>query len=301
MPYCNAFDRFNSPCLSEISDGCDVCEQHTYFYGPQWFERFPFAPEPNSRMFYFSSSSKIKAIYTKAILEGRVKITPDVLRRIEDEEYVHHSGDFYALCCMRDGFDPLMSPRLFTQVVKEILHCHTSLVYDATRGDPYLLTRFLDPLLNTKFRSFGNMVCHILYCVYRLAPSNDVARNIDAPISLFQQIKSHPKFTSEFLWEHSDSEEKLMNMLSYSKADPPSVQWKVKEFFKNMRNLRQEAQETQRASFSEKRDEILAIAWNPDRFAKWCLDTEEVVRVLEYAKYGLTAHPATKENQRTIL
>jgi len=301
MPFCNAFDRFNSPCLSEVPHGCDVCEQHTYFYGPQWLERFPFAPEPNARMFFFSSPSKIKAIYVKAIVEGRVKITRDDIKRLEDYGPSESCIDYYTICCMQDGVDPLSSPKLFTQVVKQIVNFHRPMVYDAIRADPQLLTRFLNPLLDTSYRSFGNMVCHILYCAYRLKTSNDLVQNIDATVSLIQEIKNHPKFSSEFLWEHSDTEEKLINMLLYSNAEPGSIQEKIKKFFMEMKGLRQEAQIKQRKLFSDKREEIVALAWSPERFRQWCLDTEEVTRFLEYSKWPIVEDPATKENQRKPL
>ena len=300
MPYCNAFDRFNSPCLSEVPEGCDVCTQHTYFYGPQWFDRFPFAAEPNSRMFFFSAPSKIKTIYTKAILENRVIVSRGHIKDLEDQIPLHTGVDYYLLCCMQDGMDPLSSPKFFTQAVKEILRCHETMIYDSIRADPGLLTRFLNPLLNTKYRSFSNMVCHILYCAYRLKNTN-ASKNIDGVVSLFQEIKQHPKFNSEFLWEHSDSEEKLVNMLVYNRAEPGSVQEKIKTFFTDMRELRTAAHEKQRLSFQPRRDEILELAWSPERFTRWCLDTEEVARVLEYSKWVLNPYPATTETQRKPL
>jgi len=300
MPYCNAFDRFNSPCLSEVPVGCDVCAQHTYFYGPQWFDRFPLAPEPNSRMFFFSAPSKIKAVYTKAILEGRVIVGRSHIMDLEDQVPLHTGVDYYLLCCMQNGMDPLSSPKFFTQVIKEILRCHEGMIYDTIRADPGLLKRFLDPLLNSSYRTFSNMVCHILYCAYRIK-NTKASKNIDGVVSLLQEIKQHPKFNSEFLWEHSDSEEKLVNMLMYSPAEPGSVQAKIKKFFTDMRELRTAAHEKQRLSFQPRREEILELAWSPERFTRWCLDTEEMARVLEYSKWGLTQYPATTEIQRKPL
>lgn len=298
MPYCNAFDRFNSPCMSEIPEGSDVCAQHVHFYGPTWFDRFPFAPEPNPRLFFFSSSSKIKAIYTRAILEGRVKVSKEHIKRIEEEFPNSSEGvDYYLLCCMQADVDPISSTRFFTQAVKNILDCHSLMVYQAVQADPYILTRFLSPLLNTRQRSFSSMVCHILYSAYRLTTSADMAKNIDKPLSLLAEIKSHPKFTSEFLWEHSESEEKLVNMLLYSSPEPDSVQYKIKQFFMNMKSLRKGAQERQKASFTEKKEKIMEFAWTPERFTRWCLDTEEMKRFLQYSN----TVPATTENQRKPL
>ena len=301
MPYCNAFDRFNSPCLAEVSEGCDVCTQHTYFYGPQWFERFPFAPEPNSRMFFFSASSKIKAIYMKAIVERRVIVTRAHIKELEENIPVHLGVDYYLLCCMQDDVDPLSSPKFFTQAIKEILNCHSVFIYDTIRADPGLLTRFLNPLLNTKYRGFGNIVCHILYSAYRIRDNADASKNIDGAISLLQEIKNHPKFYSEFVWEHNTSEEKLVNILLYNKAEPGSVQEKIKNFFSDMRALRSAAHEKQRVSFEPKKEEILALAWSPERFARWCLDTEEMARIVGYSRYGFTQDPATTKNQRMLL
>jgi hypothetical protein len=145
------------------------------------------------------------------------------------------------------------------------------------------------------------MVCHILYCAYRLKTHADLVQNIDAAISLIQEIKNHPTFNSEFLWEHSDTEAKLISMLLYSKADPGSLQEKIKKFFLDMKDLRRDAQDKQRALFSSKKEEILALAWSPERFRKWCLDTEEVARFLEYSNWPIVEDPATKQNQRTPL
>ena len=301
MPYCNAFDRFNSPCLSEIPECCDVCPQHTYFYGPQWFERFPFAPEPNSRMFFFSAPSKIKAIYEKAIVERRIVVSRSHIKDLEENVPVHTGVDYYLLCCMQDQMDPLSSAKFFNQAIKEILNCHKAFIYDAIRADPNLLRRFLNPLLNNKYRSFSNIVCHILYSAYRMRDNTDISKNIDGVVSLLQEIKNHPKFHSEFVWEHSNSEEKLMNMITYSKAEPGSVQEKIKMFFENMRSIRSAAHEKQRLSFQDKREEILEIAWSPERFARWCLDTEEMARIVGYSKWVLTANPATTETQRRLL
>lgn len=300
MPYCNAFDRFNSPCIAEVPEGCDVCSQHTYFYGPQWFNKFPLAPDPNSRMFYFSASSKIKAIYTKAIIERRVVVSRAHIMDLEDNIPLKSGVDYYLLCCMQDDADPLSSPKFFTQAVKEILGCHRNMIYDSIRGNPSLLKRFLDPLLNSKFRSFSNIVCHILYCVYRLKDIG-ASQNIDGPVSLIKEIMHHPKFNSEFLWEHSNSEEKLVNMMAYSHAEPGSVQAKIKSFFAEMKALRSAAHEKQRLSFQPQRDEIMEIAWSPERFARWCLDTEEMARILEYYRWPITMYPATTETQRRLL
>jgi len=299
MPYCNAFDRFNSPCLAEVSEGCDVCSQHTYFYGPHWFDRFPLAPDPNSRMFYFSASSKIKAVYEKAILERRVIVTRAHIKELEENIPVNTGVDYYLLCCMQGDVDPLSSPKFFTQAIKEILRCHENMIYDTIRADPGLLKRFLNPLLNSKYRSFSNMVCHILYCAYRLKNTR-ASQNIDGTVSLLQEIKNHPKFNSEFVWEHSMSEEKLVNMLVYNEAAPNSVEEKIKKFFNDMRGIRSAAHERQRVSFEPKKEEIMALAWSPQRFAKWCLDTEEMARILSYSKWDLTQNPATKESQRTL-
>jgi hypothetical protein len=252
-------------------------------------------------MFFFSSGSKIKAIYTKAILERRVIVSRSHINNIEENIPVHTGVDYYLLCCMQDGVDPLSSPKFFTQAVKEILRCHETMIYDSIRADPGLLKRFLDPLLNSTYRSFSNMVCHILYCASRIKNIKTACQNIDGAVSLLQEIKNHPKFNSEFLWEHSDSEEKLMDMLVYTKADPGSIQEKIKIFFSKMRVLRDAAHEKQRLSFQSKREEIMELAWSPERFARWCLDTEEVARFLEYSKWPLTVYPATTEIQRTPL
>jgi len=300
MPYCNAFDRFNSPCLAEVPEGCDVCTQHTYFYGPQWFDRFPLAPEPNSRMFYFSASSKVKAIYQKAIVERRVIVTRAHITDLEDQVPLHTGVDYYLLCCMQDDFDPLSSPKFFTRAIKEILRCHENMIYDTIRADPGLLRRFLEPLLNSKYRSFSNMVCHILYCAYRIK-NTAASQNIDGAVSLLQEIKNHPKFNSEFVWEHSNSEERLLNMLIYSEAAPNSVQEKIKKFFTDMRSLRTAAHERRRVSFEPKKEEIMALAWSPERFTQWCLDTEEMARVLSYSRWNITQDPATTPIQRTLL
>jgi hypothetical protein len=126
------------------------------------------------------------------------------------------------------------------------------------------------------------------------------SQNIDGTVSLLQEIKNHPKFNSEFVWEHSMSEEKLVNMLVYNEAPPNSVEEKIKKFFNDMRGIRSAAHERQRVSFETKKEEIMALAWSPERFAKWCLDTEEMARILSYSKWDLTQNPATKGSQRTL-
>jgi hypothetical protein len=250
-------------------------------------------------MFYFSASSKIKAVYEKAILERRVIVTRAHIKELEENIPVNTGVDYYLLCCMQGDVDPLSSPKFFTQAIKEILRCHENMIYDTIRADPGLLKRFLNPLLNSKYRSFSNMVCHILYCAYRLKNTR-ASQNIDGTVSLLQEIKNHPKFNSEFVWEHSMSEEKLVNMLVYNEAAPNSVEEKIKKFFNDMRGIRSAAHERQRVSFEPKKEEIMALAWSPQRFAKWCLDTEEMARILSYSKWDLTQNPATKESQRTL-
>lgn len=285
MPFCNAFDKFNSPCLSNVPEGHDVCEQHTYFYGPRWFEKFIFAPDPNPRDFFFTSSSKVKAIYTKAILESRVKITKEHFVALEQSgKPLYTCVDYYILCCMQDGVDPLWSPALFTQAVKEILGCHSAMIYDSVKINPWILTRFLDPLLNTKARTFGNMMCHILYSAYCVDTKDySIRHNIDAPgISLIQCIKRSPKFQSEFLWEFSDSEERLAELLASSEVVPGSLKEKIKQFFMGIKGLREEAREAQTEAFKARRDEIKEIAWMPERVVYWCLDTEQMKRIKEF-------------------
>jgi len=250
-------------------------------------------------MFFFSAGSKVKAIYQKAIVERRVIVTRAHIKELEERVPLHVGVDYYLLCCMQDGVDPLSSPKFFTQAIKEILRCHENMIYDTIRADPALLRRFLEPLLNSKYRSFSNMVCHILYCAYRIKNTR-ASQSIDGTVSLIQEIKNHPKFNSEFVWEHSMSEERLVNMLIYSKAEPNSVQEKIKKFFTDMRGVRTAAHERQRVSFEPKKEEIMALAWSPQRFANWCLDTEEMARILSYSKWDITEDPATTQIQRKL-
>lgn len=226
-------------------------------------------------------------------------VTRSHIKNLEDNVPLHVGVDYYLLCCMQDNVDPLSSPKFFTQAIKEILRCHEDINHDTIRANPDILRRFLNPLLNSNYRTFSNMVCHILYCAYRIKNTR-ASQKIDAPVSLLNEIKYHPKFNSEFIWEHSVSEERLVNMFLYNDADPASLQGKIKKFFTDMRALRSAAHEKQRVSFQAKKEEIMALAWSPERFAQWCLDTEEMARFLQYSRYGFTQDPATVENQRTL-
>lgn len=278
MPFCNAFNRQHNPCLNPASR--DVCDAHEFYYS-NWFQEFPLSDCP-TREFFFTSSSKIKAIYSKAILDSRVKITQKHFKDLESSgKSLHTLVDYYALCCMQPGVDPLWSTKLFTQLVKNIMALHSPQVYTSLTTDRSILYRFLDPIFNSQMRTFGYMLCHTLYTCVSLETAlanskHSSAANINHPyISLIQYLIEHPKFKNEFLWQHVDAEEKLLSILSSTIPTKNSIHEKIKTFVESFPSRRLEAREKKRVSFEIQKNEIEAIGWHPDRVLDWRLSLDD--------------------------
>lgn len=264
MSHCNAFTDDLNPCLAACQG--DVCDEHMNFYDPDiWFERFIFSVD---RLRYvFSSPAKIQLIYKKAILDGRIQITRDHFRDLDTSQSPASLVDYYLLCCKQPGVDPLWSIMLFMLSIKTILDMHHPSVHDVILTNRHLLDRFLDPLFNTK--SFDMIMAQVFFHVL----ANDRHRGIqtiDHPtVSLFQYIKSHPKYT-ELLWKHSYHEENLVTLIRNSKNKGPSHD-KVGLFLADIPAQRLAHYAKCRKQNQILREEIIYAVWNPE----WYLDHEE--------------------------
>jgi hypothetical protein len=271
MSFCSAFNRFNSPCLKHVSGGEDVCSYHVNFYKPEiWFKRFPFS-EDGERTFYFSSNSKLQAIYKKGILEGRVPINKEHFTDMEQHDQHGTLVDYYLFCCQRPDVDPLWSNKMFQKAITEVLNCHKQGVFSNTAADKNLLYRFLDPIFNNPSRTFSYMVCNTLYVSMMLESTKNNGRssagvNLDnAEVSLIQYIKSHPKFT-DFLWEHTDKEEKVLALANNKKVEVGSCHEKIKAFLESLAGERVSLREAKALAMAPLREEIVAAVWHPSMF-----------------------------------
>lgn len=276
MHFCNAFDRLNNPCLTEVSSQRDVCSIHKDFYEPtKWFKRFILG----TRGYSFSSGAKIQAVYKRGIVDGFVKITQSHFKDLEDcGKPLIDLVDYYLLCCNQSGVDPLWSNSLFMATVKCILDMHSSSIYELVSIHRSLLDRFVNPLFNC-LRSFDSIMLYVLYGLIMSDKNNSSTANlnIDNPnASIIQYIKDHPKFKSEFLWMSSHYESKLLSLLNNSPAEETSLRGKIKTFVESFPALRVAQRESYSTSFLEKKNEIISLAWHPSRALDWCLDTDEL-------------------------
>lgn len=260
MTFCNAFDNNLNPCLNEIEHGEDVCATHSTFYSPEeWFERYIFSV--NRELYYFSSGSKIQAIYKKAILEGRIKITHEHFRDLESNERPYSLVDYYLLCGLQPGVDLLWSNKLFTTTVRTILAMHSPGVYPMVLANKQILNRFLDPLFSTT-RSFESMVSHVLFSIMSLNTLNieeSSLANLNGAVSLLQYIKTHPKFNTEILLGHAISINNLL--LLNTKPDD-----KIGEFLKTIPDQRKSCREMLHEKNTAMREEISYAVWRPECF-----------------------------------
>jgi hypothetical protein len=284
MSLCKAFDALHNPCLNETSDGHLVCEIHTNFYNPAvWFHKYVLVPDPNPRQYSIASSEKLKKVYKTAILEGLVPIKWNHFRDLEDSgKSLGHLADYYLLCCMQPGVDPLWSMPLFNVVIMWACMLHKPDNYKPYSYEDKFMSVLLDPLFNS-LRKFDYMMATVLYSVCshsNLDTFTDVDKNIDNPrYSLLQYIKDHPKFTSELLWMDSVAEQSLTRVLS--RIPNQAVVKKIKEFLESIPELRLAERKKRVNLFSERAQEIREIAWHPKRVRHWCLDTETLADINE--------------------
>jgi hypothetical protein len=278
MPYCSAFDRFNNPCLNEISNNDDVCISHNTFYTPSiWFDRYVFGP----RSYSFSAPSKTQAVYLSAILNKRIPITQLHFKQLETSGKSHSELlDYYLLCCRQKGVDPLWSNTFFNLTVNSIIKLHTPALYDLIQLNRRLLDQFLDPLFNSS-RSFESIMFYILFRIILHSKSlhAEASIHIDNPhVSLLQYIQSHTAFKREFLWMYSNYEDTLLKLLSCAdtgKHTSPIYQ-KIKTFIETFPSMRKIEREIKAREFHYTKLELMDIAWHPSRFLDWCLTTEEL-------------------------
>lgn len=271
MSLCQAFNKFHSPCFNHPLEGKDVCYQHQNFYDQDiWCKRFPLSPI-GIRLFYFSSSSKIKQIYNKAIMEGRVRITMQHFLDLEEASMGETDAyvDYYLFCCGHPDVDPLWSGTLFKRAIHTILGLHKTGVYETILNDKKLLTRLLDPIFNSPYRSFSSMLFFTFQSVLIIDNKrrSDVALNLDRDeISLIQYIKAHPKF-KDFLLEHSDKEDKMLGFLEHKGwIKEGSCHEKIKKFFEGLSAERALLLERMEVAMAPLRTEIVEAVWHPSMF-----------------------------------
>lgn len=275
MYFCNAFHENHSPCSIPVTTERGVCPGHHDFYKDVWISRYPLNMDGEND-FFFSSSEKLKNVYKKAILEGYVKITQ---AHFQDLVYsgkpVSSFVDYYLLCCLQPGVDPLWHFRLFNETVTEIANCHTRSVFPLVKNDKTILYRFLDPLFNTTMREFDAIFYYMVnrLCAGYYTPSKTPIHIDDPSVSLLQYFQDHPKFKREFLWKHSIYNENSISLISSRKDEP--VPKKILSFIFDLPEKRKACYESQKLAFKEKAEEIVQVTWAPERFMKWCVDVEE--------------------------
>jgi len=237
--HCNAFTDTHQPCLTPVDTDRGICSEHTDYYDEDvWLNRFPFNPDLDYA-YYFCTRKNLKQIYHKAILEKYIVIKEthfkDLLRFGDPIETLQ---DYYLLCCMQPGVDPLWSIRIFKRVVQTIVDI---MVFsnDLVKENKSILYRHLDPLFNNDVRSFDSIVYRVLYYITQVslsASSKSVfIDSIDAPSdSLIQYIKDHPKFKKEFIWKESKYKAAMLKMLSQNEYTKDSIQGKVIEMVTNL-------------------------------------------------------------------
>jgi len=177
---------------------------------------------------------------------------------------------------MQPGVDPLWNVTMFKKTVDEIVSCHYDHIYDLVQLDPIKLYRLLDPIFNTTARSFDSVLYHMLYWICQCRLSEKTLQNfhINNPrVSLIQYIKDHPRFQSEFSWVDSVYKTNFISLLSNSKAT--GIPKSVLNFLLTLDDERKAVRESRREAFKEKGEEIVAIAWAPERFRDWCLSSDE--------------------------
>lgn len=282
MYFCKAFDAKHNQCLASVLTDRDVCKEHSNFYDPiQWFQRYPLNIENEDDDYFFSSSDKLKKVYTTAILGGFITITQDHLRDLVDTgKPIESLVDYYLLCCLQPGVDPLWNSRLFHQTSKEIADCHNLILYEHVQRDKNFLYRLLEPLFNNDVRAFDTILYHLLFNIALLEDNYKTYSTkpmyLDNPdISLLQYVQSHSKFNNEFLWKHSVHSENTISLISSRNLTERSISKKILDFLLSLPEKRKARQEYQRASFTEKAEEIVSVAWAPERVTNWCMSHDE--------------------------
>jgi hypothetical protein len=278
---CNAFDTNQDPCFRSVPTERGVCEDHyDYYESNRWFCEYPLNIQTDDLDYFASSSDKLKKVYKKAILGGFITITQSHFNDlINSGRPIESLVDYYLLCCMQPGIDPLWSVRLFKQVAREIIMCHHPSVYQLVQKDSNFLYKFLDPLFNNTTRSFDSMLFNLLINIALVNTSwsrNTCADCILNPkVSLIQYIQDHPLYTMEFAWKYSEYDLIVTSLLNRKNPKEGSIANHILKFILSIPEKRRSIRESHKAAFKEKANEIIEHAWAPERVLNWCLDVEE--------------------------
>jgi len=278
--HCNAFTDTHQPCLTPVDTDRGICSEHTDYYDEDvWLNRFPFNPDLDYA-YYFCTRKNLKQIYHKAILEKYIVIKEnhfkDLLRFGDPIETLQ---DYYLLCCMQPGVDPLWSIRIFKRVVQTTVD---TMVFsdDLVKENKDVLYRHLDPLVNNDVRSFDSILYRILYYMTQVSLSASSKKKlldcIDSPSgSIIQYFKDHPKFKKEFIWKESKYKEAMIKMLSQQEYTGDTIQGKIIQIVQNLSEEATQIRESRKKEFRPMADEIVSLTWAPERFVDWCLSVDE--------------------------
>lgn len=275
--YCNGFHENLNPCLNEVLEPRGLCVDHTNYYTSDT----EFLNKIYYNGFYLSSREKTMNVFKKAILEGFIRVTQKhLMNLLYISRPLEDLLDYYLICCMQPGVDPLWSTTFFKKIVLEIVSCHSNMTYFLLEENPSKLYSLLNPFFNNTSRSFDSILYNLLYYVSQLEITEPLrfkkVDNISNPkVSLLQYILDHPRFRDEFSWTHSIYSEKFISLISSSNHSIDGLTSKILEFLVRLDEKRKAIRESRKDMFKEKRDEILSIAWAPERFCDWCLTPDQ--------------------------
>lgn len=287
MYYCNGFHENLNPCLNEVLEPRGLCVSHTNYYTTDT----EFLNKIHYKGFYLSSKEKAMNVFKKAILEGFITVTQKhVMNLLSITRPLEDLLVYYLICCMQPGVDPLWSTTFFKKIVLEIVSSHSDITYSLLEENPNRLYCLLDPFFNNTSRSFDSILYNLLYYVSQLEISQPLrfkkVPNINNPkVSLLQYILDHPRFREEFSWTHSIHGEKFISLISSSNVSSDGLSRTILDFLLSLDEKRKAVRESRGHAFKEKKEEILSLAWAPERFRDWCLTPGETHALLSRWTY----------------
>lgn len=265
---CCAFTKSHVQCKLRKDKSGNFCFMHPNYF-TDWFDQNP--PLRGIR----TVCERIRSMHKEVITNGYVEITQDLLCSLKSEPYAY--VDYYVLCCQNPRVDPMWVPEMLHHAIAMMFRD----VYITRSTVAVAMKEWLLPLIRNphmESREKQQQLLEIL--VHWSGRYLHTYRSLtEDHIIQFWSIYVHE---ADLGWCYPEMEnrmrlaEKVLLKQEGVDIDAEVYRVTIRIALEEIARPYELLKYYQKMRMSEIKEELIAVAWGPDRMMEWCMDIVEM-------------------------